>query len=184
MSSEESHVWRESVAPHELPSMRRSLVDLATSVVPYLALTVADVPLPRRLGLAHPRAGGPGGRLPAADLHRLPRLHPRLVHADQAGEQVGRAVRRPARLPAVRELAPQPRRPPRHRRRPRPPRHRRRDDAHRRGVRVARLERAARVPAFPQPAGDVRDRADLVADDRSADLVLASSASASATASC
>ena len=32
--------WRESLAPHELSSLRRSLFDLATSVVPYLALSV------------------------------------------------------------------------------------------------------------------------------------------------
>ena len=33
-------VWRESIAPHEVSSLRRSLFDVATSVVPYLALTV------------------------------------------------------------------------------------------------------------------------------------------------
>ena len=35
-----SPFWRKSVAPHEVPSLRRSLFDVATSVVPYLALTV------------------------------------------------------------------------------------------------------------------------------------------------
>ena len=62
MSAEESHVWRESVAPHELPSMRRSLVDLAASVVPYLALTVLmylflDISVWATLALAVPAAG-------------------------------------------------------------------------------------------------------------------------------
>jgi omega-6 fatty acid desaturase (delta-12 desaturase) len=62
VSSEESTVWRESVAPHELPSMRRSLVDLATSVVPYLALTVLmyvclDVSVWLTLALTVPAAG-------------------------------------------------------------------------------------------------------------------------------
>jgi omega-6 fatty acid desaturase (delta-12 desaturase) len=33
--------WRDSVARHEQPSLRHSLLDVATSVVPYLALTVA-----------------------------------------------------------------------------------------------------------------------------------------------
>lgn len=33
--------WRQSVARHELASLPRGLVDVATSVVPYLALTVA-----------------------------------------------------------------------------------------------------------------------------------------------
>jgi omega-6 fatty acid desaturase (delta-12 desaturase) len=33
--------WRHSIAPHELPSLRLSLLDLATSVLPYLLLTVA-----------------------------------------------------------------------------------------------------------------------------------------------
>jgi omega-6 fatty acid desaturase (delta-12 desaturase) len=62
VSSEESQVWRESVAPHELPSLRRSLVDLATSVVPYLALTVLmyaslEVSVWITLALAIPAAG-------------------------------------------------------------------------------------------------------------------------------
>jgi omega-6 fatty acid desaturase (delta-12 desaturase) len=62
VSSEESHVWRESVAPHERPSLHRSLVDLATSVVPYLALTVLmyaclDVSVWITLALAVPAAG-------------------------------------------------------------------------------------------------------------------------------
>jgi omega-6 fatty acid desaturase (delta-12 desaturase) len=33
--------WRERLAPYAEPSLRRSVLDLATSVVPYLALTVA-----------------------------------------------------------------------------------------------------------------------------------------------
>jgi omega-6 fatty acid desaturase (delta-12 desaturase) len=62
VSSEKSQVWRESVAPHELPSLRRSLVDLATSVVPYLALTVLmyaslEVSVWITLALAIPAAG-------------------------------------------------------------------------------------------------------------------------------
>jgi omega-6 fatty acid desaturase (delta-12 desaturase) len=62
VSSEESQVWRESVAPHEQPSLRRSLVDLATSVVPYLALTVLmyaslEVSVWITLALAVPAAG-------------------------------------------------------------------------------------------------------------------------------
>jgi omega-6 fatty acid desaturase (delta-12 desaturase) len=54
--------WRESVARHEQPSLRHSLVDVATSVVPYLALTVAmylclDVSVWLTLALAVPTAG-------------------------------------------------------------------------------------------------------------------------------
>jgi acyl-lipid omega-6 desaturase (Delta-12 desaturase) len=62
VSSEHSQVWRESVAPHEVPSLRHSLVDLATSVVPYLALTVLmyaslEVSVWITLALAVPAAG-------------------------------------------------------------------------------------------------------------------------------
>jgi len=39
-SDSSRHPWRESIAPHERPSLPHSLFDLATSVVPYLALTV------------------------------------------------------------------------------------------------------------------------------------------------
>jgi omega-6 fatty acid desaturase (delta-12 desaturase) len=54
--------WRESVARHEQPSLRHSLLDVATSVVPYLALTVAmyfclDVSVWITLALAIPAAG-------------------------------------------------------------------------------------------------------------------------------
>jgi len=34
-------VWRDALAPYEQPRIKRSLIDLATSVVPYLALMVA-----------------------------------------------------------------------------------------------------------------------------------------------
>ncbi|MDQ3724318.1 MAG: fatty acid desaturase [Actinomycetota bacterium] len=54
--------WREAVARYERPSLRRGLLDLATSVVPYLALTVAmyaslDVSVWISLALAVPAAG-------------------------------------------------------------------------------------------------------------------------------
>lgn len=54
--------WRDSVAPYEQPSLPRSLFDLATSVVPYLALTVAmylcvDVSVWVVLALAVPASG-------------------------------------------------------------------------------------------------------------------------------
>jgi omega-6 fatty acid desaturase (delta-12 desaturase) len=54
--------WRESVERHEQPSLRHSLLDVATSVVPYLALTVAmyaclNVSVWLTLALAIPTAG-------------------------------------------------------------------------------------------------------------------------------
>jgi omega-6 fatty acid desaturase (delta-12 desaturase) len=54
--------WRDSVARHEQPSLRHSLLDVATSVVPYLALTVAmylclNVSVWIALALAIPAAG-------------------------------------------------------------------------------------------------------------------------------
>ena len=54
--------WRDSVAPYERASLRLSLFDLATSVLPYLVLTVAmylclDVSVWLTLALAVPAAG-------------------------------------------------------------------------------------------------------------------------------
>ena len=90
----------------------------------------AHVRQPRRGHLlGHPRPRDPDRRFPDANLHRLPRLHPRLVSALAAGQPLGRPAERAARLPAVRELAPHPRRPSRHGRRSRPARHRRHPDA-------------------------------------------------------
>ncbi|MDX6589629.1 MAG: hypothetical protein QOI84_903 [Solirubrobacterales bacterium] len=54
--------WRQAVAGHEQPSLRHSLLDLATSVVPYLAISVAmylclEVSAWITLALAVPAAG-------------------------------------------------------------------------------------------------------------------------------
>jgi omega-6 fatty acid desaturase (delta-12 desaturase) len=54
--------WRASVADYERPSLRLSLIDIATSIVPYLALTVTmylclDVSVWLTLALAIPTAG-------------------------------------------------------------------------------------------------------------------------------
>ena len=54
--------WKDSVARHEQPSLRHSLLDVATSVLPYLALSVAmylclDVSVWITLVLAVPAAG-------------------------------------------------------------------------------------------------------------------------------
>jgi acyl-lipid omega-6 desaturase (Delta-12 desaturase) len=54
--------WREAIARYERPSRRRSLLDLATSIVPYLVLTVAmyvclQVSVWISLALAVPAAG-------------------------------------------------------------------------------------------------------------------------------
>jgi omega-6 fatty acid desaturase (delta-12 desaturase) len=61
-SSSDRIYWRASVARHEQPSLRRALLDLATSALPYLALTVAmyfclDVSVWLTLALAIPAAG-------------------------------------------------------------------------------------------------------------------------------
>ena len=57
-----SPFWRKVVAPYERASLRRAALDLATSVVPYLALTVAmylllDVSVWITLALAIPASG-------------------------------------------------------------------------------------------------------------------------------
>ena len=54
--------WRDVLAPYERPRVARSLLDLATSVVPYLALLVViylvrDISLLLVLALAVPAAG-------------------------------------------------------------------------------------------------------------------------------
>jgi acyl-lipid omega-6 desaturase (Delta-12 desaturase) len=54
--------WRQSVARHEQPSLRHSLLDLATSALPYLALTVVmylclEISVWVTLALAIPAAG-------------------------------------------------------------------------------------------------------------------------------
>jgi len=58
----EARDWAERMAPYERPDLRRSLLDIATSVVPYLALVVAmymalDVSVWITLALSIPAAG-------------------------------------------------------------------------------------------------------------------------------
>ena len=121
--------WRSSVAPYERPSLRRALLDIATSVLPYLVLTVAmylasTSPIWLTLALAIPAAGF----LLRTFIVFHDCAHGSFLPSKRA-QPLARPVARAARLPAVRELAPRPRRPPRDRRRPRPPRQRRRHDA-------------------------------------------------------
>ena len=123
-------VWRDSMAPYERPSWGRGLLDRRDLGRALRSAFGAHVRQPRRAQLlGHPRPRDPDRRVPDANLHRLPRLHPRLVSALAAGQPLGRPAERAARLPAVRELAPHPRRPSRHGRRSRPARHRRHPDA-------------------------------------------------------
>ena len=54
--------WRETLAPYAQPSLRRALIDLATSAVPFLLLTVAmyalfSVSVPLMLVLSIPAGG-------------------------------------------------------------------------------------------------------------------------------
>ena len=150
--------WRQAVAAYQSPQLRRSLWQLANSVVPYLALWyLAYRLLAVSYWLALPRAG-PGRRLPDPGLHHLPRLRPRLVLRVAQGQRRGRLPDRRADPHALPGLAGRARAPPRDRRRPRPARHRRRVDHD--GGRVPRSEllATARLPALPQPARDVRAR--------------------------
>ena len=162
--------WREAMAPYARPVFARSLLDIFTSVVPFLALWALMYMALRRLLLARPADLDPRRRLPAAHVHPLPRLHARLVLRVAPGQRLGRPDLRPARLPVLRQLAPPPRRPSRLRRRSRSSRDRRRDHLDRRGVLLEALAVPARLPPVPPSGGDVRDRADLVAADRPADL--------------
>ena len=59
---QEGSSWQEVLAPYARPRLARSLLDLATSVVPYLALSVVmylslDVSYLLTLALAVPTAG-------------------------------------------------------------------------------------------------------------------------------
>ena len=124
--------WREALAPYAKPKVGRSLLDLATSVVPYLALSylmylTLSVSYLLVLAIAVPAAGF---------LLRTYIVFHDCTHGSflpsKRGERVAGCRARAARLRAVPALAARPRGPPRHLRRPRPPRRRRRADADRR----------------------------------------------------
>ena len=119
-------VWRDSMAPYERSSWGRGLLDVATSVVPYVALSVlmyaslGEVSYWATFALAIPTAGF----LLRTFIVFHDCTHGSFLPSRRANLWVGPAERA-ARLPAVRELAPHPRRPSRDGRRSRSPRHRR-----------------------------------------------------------
>ena len=90
------------LSEYERPDLGRSILDIATSVVPYLALTglmyaiYDQVSVLVILALAHPR-----GRVLAPHVHPLSRLRARLVLRLEAREPLVRALLRAARLAAV-----------------------------------------------------------------------------------
>ena len=159
--------WRDSVAGHERPSVGLGIRDLATSAVPYLLLTVAmylclDVSVWLTLALAVPAAGF---------LLRTFIVFHDCTHGSflpsRRGEPLGRPARRPARLPALRATGatttPSTTAPPATSTAAAP--------ATSLTLTVEEYvtrpwKGAARLPALPQPAGHVRARPDLVADDR------------------
>ena len=108
--------WTAQLAPFAVPSIRRSLGGLLTSVVPYLGLLVAmyfSLRVSYVLTLAI-------GVLASGFLLRTYIVFHDCSHGSylpgKRANALARAVARPARLLAVCQLAPQPRRPPRDRR--------------------------------------------------------------------
>ena len=85
----ERPTWARDLEPYSNPTWSRSLLDIATSVVPYLALLVTtylvfDNSVWLALALTIPRPAS------CCDLHRLPRLYARLLPAHAEGQQLVR----------------------------------------------------------------------------------------------
>ena len=162
-SGSQLKVLRRDLAPDAQPHLGRAVADIATSVVPYAALSVLmylalDVSYLLVLALADARRG-----LPGPHVHRLPRLRPRLVPALQARQRLARhRCSGCSSSSPFRQLAPQPRRPPRHGRRPRPARRRRRaHDDRRRVPRRRRGSAGSATALFRNPLVMFGHRPDL-----------------------
>ena len=122
--SSDGPYWRDVLAPYTRPHVGRSLVDLATSVVPYLGLSVLmylalDVSYLLVLALAIPTAGF----MLRTYMMFHDCAHGSFLPSKRANIWLG-TVAGAGRVRVVHELATQPRRPPRHRRGPRPARRR------------------------------------------------------------
>ena len=116
--------WRAAMAPYTRPRMGRSLLDLATSVVPYIALSAVmylllDVSYWLALVVAVPAAGF----LLRTFIVFHDCAHGSFLPSKRANTWLGRVMAL-LRLPRLLGLAPRARRPPRHSRRPRPARRR------------------------------------------------------------
>ena len=150
---------RRHAAQPQLPGHLRGAVS---------APVAGDVRAARRLLRTHTGGGDPRLGLPAAHLHRLPRLLARVVHDLQEAQHAARGDRRPDRLLALPQLAFRARRTSRVGRRPGPPRSRRCRDLDGRRVQLELVAGTARLPPHAQPVSDVHARADLGAGDRAA----------------
>ena len=147
--------WRAAITTYAGPSVRSSAANVATSVVPYLALMAAMFLL---VGPAPSDRGGARGRpRPASWCARSSSsTTARTARSCRPSARNTLARRRARRAP----LLPVPTwghehaRPSRHGRRPRAPRRRRRRHADRRGVPRADAARALRLPADAQPVRD------------------------------
>ena len=116
MAGQQAVPSAQALAPYAQPHLGRALLDIATSVVPYVALTALmylslDVSYLLTLALAVPAA---------AFLLRTFILFHDCTHGafvpTRRGQHVARRRARGRRLPGLPQLALQPRRPPRHRR--------------------------------------------------------------------
>ena len=68
----DSASWRERLAPYAKPDLRRSALDVATSVAPVRRAHGLDVCDAQRLVAADADHRGPRRRVLGADIHRLP----------------------------------------------------------------------------------------------------------------
>ena len=126
--------WRERLAPYSEPRVGRGVLDLATSVVPYLMLTAAAYALLQVSDLfALAFAVLAAGFLVRTFIVFHDCTHGSFFRSRTANKWVG-VVLRVDRVHAVSHLAARARNPPRHSRRPRPSRHGRHRNAHGQGV--------------------------------------------------
>ena len=159
----------EALAAYAQPRLGRSMLDLATSVVPYLVGSVLMYLDARRLVPAHAGADRSRRRLSGAHVHRVSRLRARLVPALPSAPTRGSA-----RCSGLLVLSPFLRW-----RHDHAIHHATSGDLDRRGVgdvhtltvaeyRALSRRGPPRLPAVPQPAGDVRHRPDRRDDHRPA----------------
>ena len=162
-----ARAWREQLAPYAMPDSRRASLCLATSVVPYLGLSVAIYLLLGQSLLALLLGIPAAVFLVRSFIVFHDCTHGSFFASRRANAWLGRSIGLLLYSP-FHALAPRPRRPPRDRGRPRPSRHRRPPHADRGGVPSAVGARKAGLPADAQPARHVRARPDRGDDHRPA----------------
>ena len=159
--------WAQTLVPYRRASAARAILELAVTVLPFIALWTAMVVASRhgQYWLSFVMAPFAAGLLVRLFMIQHDCGHGAFLPSKIANDWIGRAIGVVTMI-SLRSLAEEPRDPSCDIGKSRPARHRRHQDADCSRVFVPQLARPPPLPALSSSPGDVRGRADLSFPDR------------------